>query len=129
MSIEKNLERIADAVESIASSLEKVVATVEFKYTVEVPEEKLELPPMTTAPPPPPPNMEAPPSCPPPEEPAAALTREELNTALVEESKRVGDPQKIFAIIKAEPFNATGIDTIDPGQYQALLNAVKALQP
>lgn len=54
-------------------------------------------------------------------------TPEQLNTALVEEFKRLGSREPIDAVMKAEPFAVNGISDLAVEQYDALVAAIKAI--
>ena len=119
MSIEKNLARIADALEQIVSkSLAAVeletagaaiaVATEAVKQPVDVPP-----PPATDVPPPP--------------APAVTITMEELNNSLVAELSRLGDRAKVDTVMR-EQFKVTSLTELDESRYGDLLQAVKEVE-
>lgn len=137
MSIENNLKRIADALEGIFECQLAMISTPDAS-SERVPVQKaavLDQAPtalsstvkdatpseapatVSTETPPPPPPADAP----------TTLTRDVLNGVLVEEFNRLGSREGIDKVIQGEPFNATGIDGIDPSMYQELINAVREL--
>ena len=84
---------------------------------------------VTTTANPAPPKKEAP--APPKKEdapapaPADIITPEELNATLVEEFNRLGNREGIDAELKK--LGVTGVSDLPANQYQALIDAVKAL--
>jgi len=116
MTIENELKRIADSLEQLVAMQQVVDITDESAPSIK----PAEVP--AAAPPAPPPAAQK-------EEPhTTQLTRKELNDALGVEAERLGGADKIFALMGAEPFNATGIDSIYPSQWKALIDAVKGIQ-
>lgn len=121
MSIEKNLERIADALERLAAQKEVAVNVLENAAPVAETPPAPPSEPQTTAPVP-----ETPPA-PPVETPVAqpTMTPEELNNALVVEFQRLGGRDKIDAAIRE--LGATSITDLSADQYAPLLAKVQAL--
>lgn len=122
MTIETNLKRIADALESIAASQLKMVgstATAELQHSSTSTQAPPALKPATTQPPPAESTTTQPP-------PAADMTIEEVNTALMVEYKRLGnDRSKIDAVMAAEPFCVKVINELHPSKFADLIAAVK----
>jgi len=144
MTIEKNLTRIADALERIAGVLEHESSDNETVETVppspEIPGSAVEAAApkvQTSAPIPPPPATETPaaaaataPQPPVTTAPEAVtsvqLTIEQLNEALVTEFNRLGGRDGIDQVLQQN--GATSISTLQPAMYNTVLAAVQALQ-
>lgn len=137
MSLENNIERIANALEMLvaqgasqtqpaspAPAPDKKPDPVQ-----EVPEQPAPPPaPAATAPVPPAPAAApaAPPAAPPAAAPASDITtREQLNAALVTEFKRLGGREQIDKAIT--DMGAQGIDTLDESRWGELIEKVKAI--
>ena len=132
MSIEKNIERIAISLETIASQL----TADKQKYNGQTDEAPTSAPevadtPVTeppkaeTAPPPPAkkePVTEAPPAPPVTNEPAPTLSPSEMNAKLVAEVNRLGSREPIDNVLKE--FGALKITDLKPEQYQEVLDKV-----
>jgi hypothetical protein len=116
MSLEKDLSRIAVALERLAAAAEAKGHPV-----IEVP----------TAPPSAPPTAPAAPTAPPAPTPPPAqtveLTPEEVNAILVAELGRLGGPDKIYELLN-KTYGVASISNIPATQYNAVVAAVKALK-
>lgn len=121
MSLEQQLERIAVALEAIASRGTFPAPAAEEQEAPKVPAapETVAAPGTTT-----PPATETPAA---PAAPAGStLTLEECNQKLVEESNRIGDANKIRDEI-TKIAGAPSISNLDPSRYQELLDNVAKL--
>ena len=135
--IEKDLGRIADALEIIAGVMDdkavdagkkSVAAAVPLPVEVPVEEKapEVEVPaaPVPDAPTLPEPEVPAAPT-PAPEAPATQMTPEELNYSLVEEFNRLGSREGIDKAF--QEFGAKDVTTLMPADYADLLEKVKVL--
>ena len=134
MSIEKNIERIAISLETIASQLtadkQKYPSQTDEAETPVAESPKAETPvaespKAETAPPPPTkeqPVAEAPPAPPVTNEPAPTLSPSEMNAKLVAEVTRLGGREPIDNVLKE--FGALKITDLKPEQYQEVLDKV-----
>jgi len=117
MSIEKNIKRIADALETIASNLTGLpvdpprVKVGEVKHVPQAP-----------APAAPAPQAPAAPAA--PAAPQATMTPEELNEALVGEFRRLGNRESIDKAMA--DLGVTSVTQLTPAQYQPLLDTVRS---
>lgn len=111
--IEKDLGRIATALESIAKSMAQDEQTPKPE-TVTPPAPKQKVP---TAPPVKP--VETAPA------PTVQLSAEELNEGLVKEFNRLGGRELIDGVIKG--FGADSVTTLSPDDYAEVLAKVQAL--
>lgn len=142
--IESTFTRIADALERIATVMESgnVPVTPKAPEVDAKPAVPPAAPPAAVQPEAAAPVVQSPPAAPtaPPAAPApaapapqapAASTVAEVNAVLVENYHRLGGTpevmQQILAVLKAEPFNATGVSDLKPEQYGAVIAAVQAL--
>lgn len=146
MSIEKDLSRIADALENIASSLSKTtdlpaapaVSQVTEQPKQEQQSEAPEVPkppatpvasPTTTGEEPAAPASSAPLAAPTAEPTATTMSMEELNNSLVAEVGRLGGREKIDEVLRSDDFAVTSLTDLPESKYQALLDEVKTLAP
>lgn len=122
MSIENNLKRIADALETIAANMGTANFPAEPKQEVPTsPAPEAPAQPAAQAPVPP-----APPVTPPaPATQAPAMTAEELNAAIVEVFQRTNNRDGIMAIL--QKFGANGVSELAAEHYNAVLTEVQAL--
>jgi len=137
MSIENNIERIANALEELVKNQNSAAAVVS---TVDTPQ--VEAPAPTPAPVPNTPTVPAPPAPAPVEQAAPdagavpsapapvvetqGMTPEELNDALVAEFNRLGERRE-FIDEAFKKFNATSVSDLDPAHYADVVAAVKAV--
>lgn len=156
MSIEKDLTRIADALEALVGKLDHIGQATASASVPEAPKQPVTPPPpevvaggastpVTTAPiaavppaPPAAPATPAPTTASPPPTPAvpaqvtpppvATMTPEDLNKALVAEFQRLGSREPIDTVMRAAPFNAQSITDLTPEQYAPLIAAVQAVK-
>lgn len=121
MSIENNIERIAIALEKIASYMDNSsnVAVNDEKPVAKPP--AVPSAPKVAAP------AQAPVASPPvapPSEPVVEMTPDELNKALVTEFNRLGDRAPIDKIMR-EQFGCQSITELDSSKYHELIKMVK----
>lgn len=133
MSIENNIKRIADALEALVqlqtagANVTPVVETPATPKPVEAVAAPTPSPTVTPDP------VVAPTTAPDvapvvsPTPTPAAITVEQLNAALVVEFKRLGGREGIDTAIAALNGGNKSVTTLPPAQYQALIDAVKAL--
>ena len=122
MSIEKNFDRIATALERIASVLEKKPATAEVVSAPPIPAVPASVAKVPDVPAP----VTPPPVTPPPVTQTTEPTAKEVNDVLVAEVARLGGADKIFALMQ-EQFGSRSVTSIEPSNYNALIAAVKAI--
>lgn len=143
MSIEKNIERIATALERIAGAMEHqkpVAEEVSKPEPAPVKDDKPATPPApkqteAAAPPPPAGKQESAPSTvpPAPTTPASVstgepdMTPQELNNALVTEFKRLGNNREPIDKVMVEQFGVQSISNLPADKRRDLLAAVQAL--
>ena len=120
MTIENNIKKLTEAQERTANALEKLVEVMSGNQVKPVPTQQ-ELPVEEKTVPVPPVEEKTVPVPP-------TMTVEELNAALVVEHGRIGDQQRILAVLNGEPYGAAGVRDLDPSQYQAVLDDVRALE-
>ena len=119
--IETTLDRIADALESIADMQERMLASTGVATEAVVDKPVLKAAEKVTKPPP----AEKKTAVPPP----ANLTVAEVNAALMVEYARLdNDFKKISDLMAAEPFCVTIIDDLSAEKFGDLVKAVKELQ-
>lgn len=135
MSIENNLERIADALEAIAKSgkpldavtSQPVAGTVAPAVTPAAPKQDAAAavapPPVQASAPAPAPSATAP--APAPSAAAPGMTMEQLDAALKGEMTRIGDSAPIRN--KMTEFGVSSLNDLPVEKYSELLAAVKAL--
>jgi len=155
MSLEQNIARITDALESIVLTLneknqtscnkkcnksrevEKSVPTPQVPEvpTPQVPEvptpqvPEVPTPQVPEVPTPQVPEVPTPqvPEVPTPQVPKSTMTAQELNDKVSEECERLGleDPTPVFNIIKK--YGAPTLSSLDPQHYGSVLNEIKGL--
>ena len=146
MSIEKDLGRIATALEGILAKLDHIGTAVSQEQADTIVEAPKEAPKQT--PPSPAPAADGPSTQPPVEQatvapttssdtvipaapaqdtppPVVSMTADELNTALVAEFKRLGKRDPIDAVLRE--FGVQSITDLKEDQYAAVINKVKAI--
>lgn len=130
MTIEKNIERIAVALEKLVDKMDHINSATSEQVTMTAPVEQVGVsvppaPPLGILPPQPTTEVESP-NVPTP--PIKTLTPEALNNVLIEEVKRLGGRGKIDDLLRTE-YKVQSLRDIDSSQYQELATKVKALQP
>ena len=123
MSLEQNIARITDALESIVLTLnEKNQTSCNKKCNKSREVEK-------SVPTPQVPEVPTPqvPEVPTPQVPKSTMTAQELNDKVSEECERLGleDPTPVFNIIKK--YGAPTLSSLDPQHYGSVLNEIKGL--
>ena len=126
MSIEKDLGRIADAVEKIAVLMANPPQTItsgvsDVPASVPTPPAEVTAPPAQTVTPPPPPPTELPPVT----ADKPVITAEELNAVAVQVYEKTKNVDPINAVFTK--YNATSITTMMPDNFPAAMADLKAL--
>lgn len=135
MSIENNLKRIADALETIANGLsnQAPVAPAQPVPASDVPAAPVQVPEASTpetvpTPPAPPaavPAASTPTTTPTPAPPTAQMTAEQLNEAVVAEFKGGKDRDAIMAVFAK--YSANGVSDLAAEHYAAVLAEIRSL--